>query len=90
MLEDKIFLCVYANSYRGNLVEEFEGGVNRWMTLADFRRKKKRFKSVDEFFDLMEHGILFSERDAYYETQEYQQFAVYCKEWILPILLLSS
>lgn len=71
LLEDKIFLCVYANTYRGTLIEEFEGGVNCWMTLSEFKQKEKRFKSVDEFFDLIDQGISFSERNAYYEAREY-------------------
>src|SRR5690349_18563524 len=32
LLEDKVFLCVYGNEYKGDLVEEFEGGANLWMT----------------------------------------------------------
>jgi len=71
LLEDKIFLCVYATTYRGALIEEFEGGINRWMTLAEFQREEKRFKSVDEFFELMMRGVSFSERNAYYDTDEY-------------------
>lgn len=71
LLEDKIFLCVYANSYRGKLVEEFEGGVNRWMTQEEFAAQPKRFKSVDEFKTLMDGGVTFIEREFYYDGAEY-------------------
>lgn len=71
LLEDKIFLCVYADNYRGELIEEFEGGVNRWMTHDEFAAQPKRFKSVDEFKALMDKGVTFTEREFYYDEAEY-------------------
>lgn len=71
LLEDKIFLCVYATEYRGELVEEFEGGVNQWMTHEEFVGKKKRFTSVDEFLELIDGGETFVEREFYYDATEY-------------------
>lgn len=71
LLEDKIFLCVYGTSYRGELQEEFESGVNKWMTVNEFHQQKKRFTSVDEFLELMESGKTFVEREYYYDKSEY-------------------
>src|SRR5690606_855190 len=71
LLEDKIFFCVTADAYSGELVEVFEGGINRWMTLEEFKREPKRFKSVDEFFELLEKGEPFVEREAYYDKSDY-------------------
>lgn len=71
LLEDKIFFCVVATAYRGDLIEVFEGGINQWMTLEDFKSQPKRFTSVDEFFDLMEVGESFVEREAYYDKSDY-------------------
>jgi ADP-ribose pyrophosphatase YjhB (NUDIX family) len=71
LLEDKIFFCVYATEHSGELIEEFEGGVNKWMTVEEFHKKPKRFTSVDEFMDLMEKGEPFAEREFYYEESEY-------------------
>lgn len=71
LLEDKIFLCVYGKSYRGELQEEFESGVNKWMTVEEFHHQEKRFTSVDEFLELMESGESFVERDYYYDKSEY-------------------
>jgi 8-oxo-dGTP pyrophosphatase MutT (NUDIX family) len=71
LLEDKIFLCVYGTAYVGDLVERFEGGVNRWMTEEEFHGQPKRFKSVDEFMELMEAGETFAEREYYYDKSEY-------------------
>lgn len=71
LLEDKIFLCVYATTYSSELIEEFEGGVNRWMTAEEFNSQPKRFSSVNEFQQLMDKGAAFVERDFYYDESEY-------------------
>lgn len=71
LLEDKIFLCVYATEYKGELMESFEGGINRWMTVNEFHEMPKRFNSVDEFMDLMDAGETFAEREFYYDESEY-------------------
>lgn len=71
LLEDKIFLCVYATEYRGELIKEFEGGANQWMTHEEFTTKEKRFKSVDEFLELIDKGESFVEREFFYDETEY-------------------
>jgi 8-oxo-dGTP pyrophosphatase MutT (NUDIX family) len=71
LLEDKIFLCVYATEYSGELIEEFEGGINRWMTNEEFHQQPKRFDSVDDFIDLIDSGIGFTEKEFYYDETEY-------------------
>lgn len=71
LLEDKIFLCLYADSYKGKLIESFEGGCNKWMTHEEFQTYEKRFKSVDDFRDLMDAGVAFAEREFYYDESEY-------------------
>lgn len=71
LLEDKMFLCVYATEFSGEPVEEFEGGRNRWMTQTEFHQQEKRFESVDEFMDLMDQGVTFAEREFYYDESEY-------------------
>jgi ADP-ribose pyrophosphatase YjhB (NUDIX family)/predicted transcriptional regulator len=71
LLEDKIFLCVYATKYEGRLLESFEGGINKWMTVDEFHKMPKRFNSVDEFMELMDSGRTFAEREFYYDESEY-------------------
>lgn len=71
LLEDKIFLCVYATKYQGELIKEFEGGINRWMTDEEFHRQSKRFVSVDDFMNLIDKGETFAEREFYYDDTEY-------------------
>jgi 8-oxo-dGTP pyrophosphatase MutT (NUDIX family) len=71
LLEDKIFLCVYSTDFSGELIEEFEGGINRWMTVEEFHGVSKRFTSVDEFMELMDRGESFAEREFYYDESDY-------------------
>lgn len=71
LLEDKIFFCVYATEFKGELMESFEGGINRWMTVEEFHQQPKRFNSVDEFMELMQRGETFAEREFYYDETEY-------------------
>lgn len=71
LLEDKIFFCVYSTEFGGELIEEFEGGINRWMTVKEFHAVPKRFKSVDEFMELMDKGETFAEREFYYDESDY-------------------
>lgn len=71
LLEDKIFLCVYATKFSGELQENFEGGLNRWMTNDEFHKQPKRFVSVDDFMALMDQGETFVERDFYYSQSDY-------------------
>lgn len=71
LLEDKIFLCMYANEYSGELIGEFEGGVNRWMSEDEFHKQPKQFSSVDDFQQLIDNGERFAEREFYYDGSEY-------------------
>ncbi len=71
LLEDKLFLCLYADSCEGELIESFEGGRNKWMTHDEFQGCNKRFKSVDDFKSLMDAGEVFAEREFYYDESEY-------------------
>lgn len=71
LLEDKLFLCVYATEFSGELIEEFEGGRNRWMTMEEFHQQPKYFSSVDEFTDLMARNIHFAEAEFHYAESDY-------------------
>jgi ADP-ribose pyrophosphatase YjhB (NUDIX family) len=71
LLEHKYFLNMYTNHVTGELVERFEGGVNRWMTQEEFLKQEKRFESAYEFVELMDKGLPFFERDFHYRDDEY-------------------
>lgn len=43
MLEDKIFFTIACDNPRGELIEEFEGGRNAWMTQAEYDSQELSF-----------------------------------------------
>jgi len=43
MLEDKIFFTIACDNPRGELIEEFEGGRNAWMTQAEYDAQELSF-----------------------------------------------
>ncbi|MDB5165126.1 MAG: putative hydrolase [Candidatus Saccharibacteria bacterium] len=71
LLEDKIFLCVKAINPRGELVVDFEGGHNEWLTREQFNAKTKTFSSVNEFDELLDTNQTFIEREFHYDESEY-------------------
>ena len=71
LLEDKIFLCVHSNEYTGDLIEEFEGGINRWMTMEELLVQPKRFVGIDDIQELIDSNQHFVEREFYYDESEY-------------------
>jgi ADP-ribose pyrophosphatase YjhB (NUDIX family)/predicted transcriptional regulator len=53
MLEDKIFFIIACNNPRGDLIEEFEGGRNAWMTQQEYASQPLSFESTNE---IQKHG----------------------------------
>lgn len=61
IVEDKIFYIFYTEKFKGDLVVDFEGGKNYWMTLDEVRNNPKHYKSFEiearaatEFIGLVE------------------------------------
>jgi ADP-ribose pyrophosphatase YjhB (NUDIX family) len=54
-LEDKLFFVVKCTNVRGDLIERFEGGRNKWMTEGEARRQPKIFNSFDEELQIARH-----------------------------------
>lgn len=71
LLEDKIFLCVRATNPRSELMVDFEGGHNEWLTREQFDAKDKTFSSVNEFDELLDTNQTFIEREFHYDESEY-------------------
>lgn len=71
LLEHKLFLCMYTSQVSGELVERFEGGLNKWMTQAQLRQQATYFESAGQFAELIEQGVPFYEEDFYYTEEEY-------------------
>ncbi len=72
ILEDKFFITFTAQNFRGEFIEEFEGGRNAWMTLEEIRSQDKIFSGLETSDDYV-YGRLdsFIEKKFYYEPDEY-------------------
>lgn len=71
LLEDKLFIVMYTDNAKGDLVERFEGGLNCWMTQDEFLKTNKRFESAYEFSELVDNNVSFVEKDHIYNEDEY-------------------
>jgi 8-oxo-dGTP pyrophosphatase MutT (NUDIX family) len=65
-LEDKIFFVVHCTEVKGELVKEFEGGRNQWMTRAQALNQPKIFTSFDIEIDIVSSDDTFIERRVEY------------------------
>jgi 8-oxo-dGTP pyrophosphatase MutT (NUDIX family) len=54
-LEDKLFFVVKCTNPQGNMLEEFEGGRNKWMSEDTARKQPKIFNSFDEELAIARH-----------------------------------
>lgn len=48
LLEDKFFNIIRAFNIKGKLLEEYEGGSNEWLSLAEFNVMSPKFHNEDE------------------------------------------
>lgn len=72
MLEDKLFFVVHGINPRGDLVEEFEGGRNAWMSQAEIKQQEKVFDGIDTSLEMARgDGPILLERPHIYPIQDY-------------------
>ena len=71
LLEDKVFIIMHATSTRGEMVTDFEGGHNEWLTEDEFLAKEKIFQSAHTFIDLVDEGIPYHAQEYTYDDTEY-------------------
>lgn len=65
-LEDKIFFVVHCTKVRGKLINEFEGGRNKWMTREEALVQPKIFTSFDIELDIVDSDENFIEQRVEY------------------------
>lgn len=71
-LEDKYFYLVHATNPRGELIQEFEGGENHWLTNEELRAKGKVFESAIEATEIVRKpGLQFVEVKHEYDDEDY-------------------
>lgn len=71
LLEDKVFVIMYANEYSGELIVDFEGGHNEWLTQEEFMAKEKTFESARDFINLIDQGVSYHAQEYTYDADEY-------------------
>jgi len=73
LLEDKIFFIVACNDPRGELIEEFEGGRNAWMTQKEYAAQELSFESTSEDFKHQNEQarVLIVEASHWYSPEQY-------------------
>lgn len=71
IVEDKIFHMMYTDHISGKLVEKFEGGRNKWMTLKDIKKNPKHYKSFDIEARFATQSIPFIEALDEYDDQQF-------------------
>lgn len=65
-LEDKLFFVVHCTNVSGELIKEFEGGRNEWMTRERANSQSKIFTSFDIEIDIVSSDETFVERRVEY------------------------
>lgn len=71
LLEDKAFVIMYTNDAHGELMVDFEGGHNEWLTQEEFVAKDKTFESAREFIKLVDNNVPYYSKTYTYDDTEY-------------------
>jgi 8-oxo-dGTP pyrophosphatase MutT (NUDIX family) len=71
LLEDKVFVIMYSNDAKGELMIDFEGGHNEWLTQDEFVAKEKTFESAREFIRLIDNNVPYYSGTYEYDDTEY-------------------
>ena len=71
LLEDKVFVIMYANNAQGELMTDFEGGHNEWLTQEEFIAKDKTFESARQFISLIDNDVPYFTGTYEYDSTEY-------------------
>ena len=71
LLEDKIFVIMHCTDFSGDIIEEFEGGKNFWMTQEELVAQDHFFESAHDFVTYHDQGIAYHSQDYIYDDTEY-------------------
>ncbi len=72
MLEDKIFYIMHCSDPGGELMSEFEGGKNYWMTREEYYSQDKVIKGSKSVFTHLEsEELTFFEEEYYFDKNDY-------------------
>lgn len=68
-LEDKVFFVIHCTGVHGELVAEFEGGRNAWMTPEEELKQPKIFPGFETIIDIIDSRGTFVERRVEYAKE---------------------
>lgn len=71
LLEDKLFIILQATKVEGELANTWHGGLNKWMTVHEFKQQPKYFSSVCEAIDMLDTGKTYTTQVAHYSSLDY-------------------
>ncbi len=71
LLEDKIFVIMHSANAAGDMMEQFEGGKNFWMTQEELISQDKIFESARDFVIHHDAGTPYHAQDYTYDDAEY-------------------
>lgn len=71
LLEDKIFHVIFGAKPKGDLIKQFEGGRNAWMTRQEAGRQPKKFESYGFEIELAVSKDGFIERSVEYSNDQF-------------------
>ena len=71
LLEDKIFVVMHCADAHGEMMEQFEGGKNFWMTQDELVAQDKLFESARDFVTYHDQKIPYHAQEYTYDDAEY-------------------
>ena len=71
LLEDKIFVIMHCADAHGEMMEQFEGGKNFWMTQEELVAQDKLFESARDFVTYHDQKIPYHAQEYTYDDTEY-------------------
>ena len=71
-IEDKMFFVVHCTNVRGELMNQFEGGRNVWLSIPEARKLEKKYTSFETELEMITYGnIRFVEEKHRYSRDEF-------------------
>jgi 8-oxo-dGTP pyrophosphatase MutT (NUDIX family) len=71
LIEDKVFFICLAQNIKGELVREFEGGRNHWLTVEELAKKEKKFDSLESELKILNSEEWLIEKKLYYSEESF-------------------
>lgn len=71
LLEDKVFIIMQCNNPTGELVADFEGGHNEWLTTEALSQKGKVFEGAVLLGEIAKTGVPYYAKDYFHADTEY-------------------